>query len=282
MPKSTKEASLKDNKDNTKTAKKSNISSKKVASKKASSKTTSTVKTVKAKTPVSTKTVKDVVSKKTPSEKSLSKTKKVTSTSVKKTTTKSSKKVDVLEYYDLPFRYNQTVVKTLAQTPKTLFVYWDVSDKDRKSYIKKYGENFFNETIPVLIINNKTKNYSFEIEINDFANCWYFNIQDEKCDYLIELGRRVKNHNSIEIPNNYLYIASSNEIESPNGHILFEKEQKILYFRNVKDNTEYSKDIANLQFINYFNRVYKIYELYKVIYKDEEIFDINNPTSTFK
>ena len=43
-------------------------------------------------------------------------------------------------------------------------------------------DDFFEKTKPVLIINNQTMNYSFEIEINDFANCWYFNINDEKCE----------------------------------------------------------------------------------------------------
>ena len=63
---------------------------------------------------------------------------------------------------------------------------------DREKYIKQYGDNFFENTKPVLIIHNNTTNYSFEIEINDFANCWYFNINDEKCDYSVELGRRSK------------------------------------------------------------------------------------------
>ena len=48
-----------------------------------------------------------------------------------------------VEYYDLPYRYNQTVVKILAQTPTNLFVYWDISDEDRNSYIEQYGEDFF-------------------------------------------------------------------------------------------------------------------------------------------
>ena len=43
----------------------------------------------------------------------------------------TKKKVEIVEYYDLPYRYNQTVVKVLAQTPNTLFVYWDISDDDR-------------------------------------------------------------------------------------------------------------------------------------------------------
>ena len=48
----------------------------------------------------------------------------------------------LLEYYDLPYRYNETVVKILAQTPKRLFVYWDIADSDREKYIKTFGEDF--------------------------------------------------------------------------------------------------------------------------------------------
>ena len=81
-----------------------------------------------------------------------------------------TEKVNIVEYYDLPYRYNQTVVKILAQTPNILFVYWDISDTDRNNFISQYGENFFNNTIPVLLIINKTMNYSYEIQINDFAN----------------------------------------------------------------------------------------------------------------
>lgn len=202
----------------------------------------------------------------------------------KKTPSKNQEKtIDNLEYYDLPYRYNETVVKILAQTPKTLFVYWDISDNDRKSYIKKFGNDFFEKTKPVLIIHNTTMNYSFEIEINDFANCWYFNVNDEKCEYSVELGRRPKeNNNYIEVTNNYLYITSSNKIESPNGHILFEKNQNIAFFKNTKTNKTFSKNIANLKFIKYSGKIYNIHDMYKKIYKEDEILNIDNPTSTFK
>lgn len=283
MPKATKEASKKSNKDlvskeTSKIQKKSNTKS--VAKKE------TTTKTVPKKATNSSNATVSKTSKKAPSKKTSAKaksSKKTTSknTSSKKSTKKSNtSKINLLEYYDLPYRYNQTIVKVLAQTPKTLFVYWDVSDEDRKNYIKQYGENFFNTTKPVLIIHNVTMNYTFEIEINDFANCWYFNINDEKCEYVVELGRRPKDNNT-SIPNNYLYVTSSNKIESPNGHVLFEKAQKTLYYRDVKTNKTYSKDVANLEFIKYFGRIYNLTSLYKEIYKDENIFDINNPTSTF-
>ena len=250
MPKATKEASKKSEKD---------LVSKEISK-------------------IETSKIQKKYSKKTSAK---AKSSKVT-TKAKKTTSKksTSSKINLLEYYDLPYRYNQTVVKVLAQTPKTLFVYWDISDEDRKNYIKQYGEDFFNTTKPVLIVHNVTMNYTFEIEINDFANCWYFNINDEKCEYVVELGRKPKNNNT-SIPNNYLYVTSSNKIESPNGHVLFEKAQRTLYYRDVKTNKTYSKDVANLEFIKYFGRIYNLTSLYKEIYKDENIFDINNPTSSF-
>ncbi len=288
MPKTTKEPKSKiTNKSNSKsssTKTKSSNTEAKLKNNTANTKTTKTKKiaetaktTKSSKTTIATKTAKKAAtSKKSPSKKATTKTKKTTTAKTVK-----NKSINILEYYDLPYRYNQTVVKVLAQTPKTLFVYWDISDEDRKKYIKTYGENFFETTTPVLIIHNITMNYTFEIEINDFANCWYFNVNDEKCEYLVELGRRPK-PNTISIDNNYLYITSSNKIESPNGHILFEKEQKTLYFRNVKTNQNYSKDIASLQFIQYMGRIYKLKEIYKTFYKETELLDIDNPTSSFK
>ena len=189
------------------------------------------------------------------------------------------------EYYDLPFTYNKTIVKILAQTPDVLFVYWDIAEEDKKKYIEQYGENFFNETKPVLIITNKTMNYTFEVDINDFANSWYLHINDAKCEYSIELGRRPISQN-ISIPNNYLYVTSSNEIEAPNDHILFEKAQSMVYFRNVKTNVVSSKSITSLSFLKNMGKIYNIYDFYKQIYKDEDFSDssrlMGNSSSVLK
>ncbi len=222
---------------------------------------------------VEKKPVKKVASLKSKASKS--------STKSKKNQIKSDALSGVLEYYDLPYRYNKTMVKMLAQSPNTLFVYWDISDEDKSTMLRNYGKDFFDKTKPVLLIYNQTQNYKFEIEINDYANCWYFNIEDDKCEYYVELGRKTID-NSISLPNNYIYVSSSNKIEAPNGHILFEKEQNTIYFKNVKENYTYSKDVVNLHYINRLQKVYKIYDLYKIIYKNDEFFDVNNPTSIFK
>lgn len=231
--------------------------------------------------PSSKSSTKKVSSKrntsKTSSTKSSTKKKGSSSnTSSKKRVTSSSKvkKIEtpiIPEYYDLPYRYNQTVVKILYQTPKILFVYWDISDEDRLNFINKYGENFFNETKPVLKIYNKTLDYSFEIEINDFANSWYLNVNDANCHYFVELGRRpIENSNS-----NYIYVSSSNNIEFPNDHILFEQLPQNIEFKNVKTNEISYKNIGSLRLIA-INKIYSVHDFYKKMYKDEVFEEINN------
>lgn len=211
-------------------------------------------------------------------------------TTAKKDTTKNSKKVTsakkksqpknaIIEYYDLPQKYNQTIVKILAQTPKTLFIYWEISDDDLENYKKLYGENFFETTKPVLIIHNDTLNYSFEVEINDFANSWYLHINDSKSNYSVELGRRpfIKNDN---IKSDYVHISSSNEIESPNDHILFNNLPKMVYFRNVKTSQEIQKPVSKITSIKNMDKIYNIYDLYKELYKNEDNLEIlSNPSS---
>lgn len=197
-----------------------------------------------------------------------------------KKSSNSKKRSNIIEYYDLPYRYNQTTVIILYQTPTTLFIYWDISDQDREKYINQFGEDFFKNTKPVLVIHNETMNYSFEIDINDYANSWYIHIDDSNCKYIVEFGRRPINNN-INIENNYLYITSSNKIETPNNHVLFDKEQKMVYFKNVKTNATTSKNISNLKLITNAGKIYNIHNLYKELYQDENIDDLNNPSSTF-
>lgn len=211
-------------------------------------------------------------------------TKKATNNKVKRSSSakKTNKNINVLEYYDLPYRYNETVIKVLAQTPTTLFVYWDISDKDKNEYIAEYGQYFFNNTKPVLIVKNKTKNYEFEVDINDFANSWYLHVSDSNCDYQIELGRRPIN-NYINIPNNYMYITSSNDMESPNDHILFDSLSKFVYFRNVKNNNISKKNVTNIYSLRKIGKLYNIKDFYEKLYAKEQIdfdrLDLLNPSS---
>lgn len=224
----------------------------------------------------------------------------IKSKKINKQTKKVKKPIEIVESYDLPYRYNETIVKILYQTPDTLFVYWDIADSDRENYIKQYGENFFNITRPVLIIHNDTMNYSFEVPINDFANSWYLHINDSKCDYRVELGRRPNYYNKevikeIEenIPTDYIYVSTSNEIESPNDHVLFNtNENNTIKVRNVKSHNE--KSISLYEIIKHLPAMKKVQNIpyisedllkgiYSEIYqtKDMSVFDKvkNNPSS---
>ena len=204
-----------------------------------------------------TKTAKKAV--KTLTKESIKSTEK--EETVKNPTTISGDKFSIAEYYDLPYRYNQTIVKLLYQTPTTLFIYWDISDEDREKYKETYGKDFFEKTKPVLIVHNETKNYSFEVMYN---------------------GEVTEVKTTPKITQNYIPITSSNEIESPNDHILFEKKQEMVYFKNIKDNTVTAKNIASLHFVKSIGKIYKVNDFYKKFYKDEDLdsFDkIQNPSS---
>ena len=247
-------------------------------SKKATKANTKADKTKTAKTTTKTKkTTKKVSAKKTSTKTKVAKTTSVSKE--EKVTTISGEKFEIAEYYDLPYRYNQTVVKLLYQTPTTLFIYWDISKEDSDKFKEIYGEDFFEKTRPVLIVHNETMGYSFEVEINDFANCWYLNIKDSKCNYRIELGRRpfevtyqgevTSIKTTPKINTNYIPITSSNTIESPNDHVLLEKSQEMLYFRNVKNNTVTSKKVASLTYLKSIGKIYQINDLYKKFYAEE-------------
>ena len=278
---------------------KTNKETKKVASKKAETKKSTATTTTKRNTSKTADTKKSK-SKSTSTKKTTnSTTKKTRSTRSKTVSSTLTKPFAIVEYYDLPFRYNQTTVKILAQTPTTLFIYWDISDDDRKQYIDNYGEDFFYKTKPYLLIRNLTMNYSFEVEIDDFANSWYLHVNDADCEYKVELIRRPiqYSYNAPETPDNekeympipeFIYITSSNELTTPNDHILFDKLGKSVFFRNVKTNVVEEKSITSISFIQNIGKVYDIYEFYKIIYKED--FDINklnlrmpsSGSSTFK
>lgn len=265
MPRKSKEEkdelNIKENK-----AKSDKKSTKKVSNKTSTSSKKSTVKSV---TDKSKTTAKKSTIKKT--------------TTTKKTSSKKKVVPVVNEYYDLPFRYNQTIVRILAQTPNKLFIYWDISDEDRNNYEKKYGSDFFYNTRPYLIVTNTTMNYTFEVEINDFANSWYLNINDASCDYKVELARKfivdskhdasinntAEEHLTPYFANETLTITSSNELEVPNDHILIEKLGSSVFFRNVKTNIVEEKSTSSLSFMQKIGNIYNIYDLYKQMYHDE-------------
>ena len=201
--------------------------------------------------------------------------KKTTSSTPKKTTKgKQLESNIVAEYYDLPYRYNETIVKILYQTPTVLFVYWDIADQDKENFRKTYGEHFFDNTKPILKVFNLTMNYHFEVEINDFANSWYIHVNDANCDYKVELARRTIQYEE-NLNTDYISISSSNHLAFPNDHILIDELPATLKFRNVKTNTVTMKEIRTLHLIG-IRRIYHVYDFYQKLYNDEILEEIKN------
>lgn len=281
MPRKTKEQKELENKTE-KVTKKASTKKESVISKNTSTKKSTTTVTKKTTNTKKGTTKAASTTKKKPSTTAKKAPIKNKTTTTKKPTTKKNsspkKKIDIVEYYDLPYRYNQTVIKVLAQTPTNLFIYWDISDADRKNLKKQYGDDFFETTKPILIVYNDTLGYHFEIEINDFANSWYLHVADSKCDYRIELGRRpiVKTE---KLDTDYIYITTSNEIESPNDRILLDNHQKMVYFKNVKTQHLTGKTLSSISLIRNMGKIYDIYDFYREIYQEENLEEIYLPSS---
>ena len=230
----------------------------KTATKRAT-KSTSTAKKSASKTSTAKKTTsKNSTTKKSTAKKSTTtkrtstrKTSKATvkfDASIKDMPLKEQEATPILEYYDLPYRYNETVVKVLAQNPNTR---------------------------PVLVVHNLTDNYTYEISINDFANNWYIHVNDSKCKYVIELGRRPVEKTEA-ITSDYMNIAYSNIIENPNDHVLFYKNNDVLYFKNIENGDVstkiFKKELYAESLKDFYKNSYNLSEL-------DDKFDFKNPSS---
>lgn len=92
------------------------------------------------------------------------------------------------EYYELPTKYDKTIVRLLVQSPTRMFVYWQVSDEYIKSFSLQHGD--YSAWTPVLKIDNLTMNYSYDLPIDPFTNNYYIEVKDPDCEYQVELGRK--------------------------------------------------------------------------------------------
>lgn len=264
-----------------KTARKTSTAESKATTKKSTSATKKADTTTKTKKTTATTTKPKTSTKATTKKASTTRKTKKTKADLEKTAAdvendlvlenaenEEKEKVNVVEYYDLPYRYNQTIVKILAQTPNILFVYWDISDSDRNNFASQYGEDFFNNTVPVLLVINKTMNYSYEVQINDFANSWYLHVNDANCEYQVELGRRNKeNHQNYY--SNYYYVTTSNNLDMPNDHILLDNIPHSVLFKNVKTQELVEKPIANIEFLKEFAKNKEFYKYFKELLNGE-------------
>lgn len=202
---------------------------------------------------------------------------------------KETRKEYISEYYELPQSYNESTVRLIAQTPKRLFVYWDISTRQKEALLEAYGDTFFEDSYPILIVKSKSNDIQFEVTVNDFANSWYIDIPDDTQSYKVEYGRRLKKgfnnlvtqdqkkqapkniyttnifwNNIIDKKNlnenisfpasihtgDTLILKSSNELISPNGHINDTTSMKFIDIKTGSINNINSNDIkANINHI---------------------------------
>ena len=135
------------------------------------------------------------------------------------------------EYYELPTKYNETVVRLLVQSPTRMYVYWEVADKTIGGFVARNLD--YNTSKPILKISNITMNYSYEIEIDPFATNYYIEIKDADCNYRVELGRRCNNE--------FVSIYQSNDVTIPRSTPLDNRESEEIIYRNCMRLTQTDK-----------------------------------------
>ena len=157
----------------------------------------------------------------------------------------------ISEYYEIPQKYNETMIKVLAQNPNKLFVYWEISNDHISKYLNEYGDTFYELTYPILILENEKNNHRSEIIIDGFANSWYIDIIDDSSTYSVTYARKVSSDilssktGNILAKGSILEFAKSNNVISPNGHILYNNSNNIL-FKNVSTNDEYTIPLVSV------------------------------------
>ena len=109
------------------------------------------------------------------------------------------------EYYELPSKYDKTIVRLLVQSPTRMFVYWEVSNDSIQMFESQKVD--YSSSKPILKIKNITMNYSYDIPIDPFTNNYYIEVKDPDCVYQVELGRQsnekfinIYTSNSAKIP----------------------------------------------------------------------------------
>lgn len=149
------------------------------------------------------------------------------------------------EYYELPNKYDETSVKLLVQSPTRMYIYWDVSD----FFIEKFSREIYNNSVPFLIIENLTLGYSYEIQIDSFANNYYIQVADCDCDYKVKVIRKENNVSHLVTQSNVTHIPRSSPCDY-NEDIIFRNcvclsiTDKFKLYANNRNNLKKYTDLS--------------------------------------
>ena len=144
------------------------------------------------------------------------------------------------EYYELPSKYNKTIVRLLVQSPTRMFVYWEI-DEDSIKYFESMKMNY-SSAKPVLKVKNITMDYSYDIPIDPFTTSYYIDVKDPDCEYQVELGRvqndtfvNLYTSNSATVPrNNPMFVGDSEEVVYKN-YVKLDMTDKFTVYYNKRD-----------------------------------------------
>lgn len=109
---------------------------------------------------------------------------------------------------------DESTVVLMVQNVHTLFCYYNISQKDVNEFKKKYGEYSLKNSKPVIKIYKVTGGCADELKtvyIDEIADNWYINLDDEDTDIFIKVGRIFPN-------NTFAAFCVSNTVTTPRGH----------------------------------------------------------------
>jgi hypothetical protein len=118
----------------------------------------------------------------------------------------------------IPQVYGECRITALERDPYWVFAYWEIDADKRDEIARRYGNQAWDESQPVLRVYDATNLYFFdsrdytEISINDYANNWYIHTGQPNRTFCIELGR-------IRPDGSYIFLARSNFVSTPRDQI---------------------------------------------------------------
>jgi hypothetical protein len=118
----------------------------------------------------------------------------------------------------IPWSYGECKITALVRDPYWLFAYWEINAAKREEIARRYGDQAWDESWPVLRVYDVTNLYFFdsrhytEISSNDYASDWYIRTGQPNRAFCIELGR-------VRPDGSYIFLARSNFVSTPRDQI---------------------------------------------------------------
>lgn len=158
--------------------------------------------------------------------------------------------------YNIPNGYGHDRITLIARDPHTLYTYWEISHSRINALLHEFGHELYEKSVPAIKVTNISKNSTLYVEINDYANNWYINVEDVNCLFIVEIGRRVSDMF-------FISLASSNYALTPGD--------------NFSTNTAaYFTDYCEIRKGSYSFKTGEIYQNYSLSSYYESLFGVSS------